>query len=443
MQRIVNMKILVLGSGAREHALVWKLAQNPTVTLYNYGSTNNPGIAKLCKVVQLGSVTDISSIVDFSQHQAIDIVWVGPEAPLEAGVVDALEGVGIDCIGPTKLLAQLESSKSFTRDLLKKYNINVSPGFSIFTSMEGIAEFMQELQGNVVVKPDGLTGGKGVRVMGDHFHSVAEALAYCEELFASGDPQVLIEEKLIGQEFSLMSFADGKNLIHMPLVQDHKRVFVGDKGPNTGGMGSYTMPDHSLPFVTADDLARAKEVNQEVLDALAKEFNQEYKGIMYGNFIAVNDGIRIIEYNARFGDPEAMNLLSLLKTDLLEITKAIINRDLDQLQVEFESKASVCKYVVPDGYPDSPVEDQPVDMSQVDTSAVNLFYGSVDQTEQGLIEKGSRTASVTAVADTLEEAEKIAEAEVKKITGPVFHREDIGTAELIEQRITMMKQVRE
>lgn len=442
MQRIVNMKILVLGSGAREHALVWKLAQNPTAILYNYGPTNNPGIAKLCVAVQLGSVTDISGIVDWAQHQAIDIVWVGPEAPLAAGVVDALEGVGIDCIGPTKLLAQLESSKSFTRDLLNKYDINVSPGFAIFTSMEGIAEFMQELQGNVVVKPDGLTGGKGVRLMGDHFHSIAEALAYCEELFAAGDSQVLIEEKLVGQEFSLMSFADGKNLIHMPLVQDHKRVFVGDKGPNTGGMGSYTMPDHSLPFVTADDLARAKEVNQEVLAALAKEFNQEYKGIMYGNFIAVNDGIRIIEYNARFGDPEAMNLLSLLKTDLLEITQAMIDRNLDQIQVEFESKASVCKYVVPDGYPDNPVENQPVDMSQVDTSVVNLFYGSVDQTDLGLIEKGSRTAGVTAIADTLEEAEKIAEAEVKKITGPVFHREDIGTAELIEQRIAMMKQVR-
>lgn len=436
------MKILVLGSGAREHALVWKLAQNSTVTLYNYGPTNNPGIAQLCADVQLGSVTDISAIVDWAQHQSIDIVWVGPEAPLEAGVVDALEGVGIDCIGPTQLLAQLESSKSFTRELLEKYNIAVSPKFAMFTNMEGITDFMKELQGNVVVKPDGLTGGKGVRVMGDHFHSVEEAVAYCEELFAAGDSQVLLEEKLVGQEFSLMSFADGKNLIHMPLVQDHKRVFVGDEGPNTGGMGSYTMADHSLPFVSDDDLARAKQVNQEVLAALATEFNQEYKGVMYGNFMAVNDGIRLIEYNARFGDPEAMNLLSLLKTDLVEITLAIINRTLDQLKVEFEPKASVCKYVVPDGYPDSPVQDQLVDMSQVDTAAVNLFYGSVDQTDQGLIEKGSRTAGVVAIADTIEAAEQLAEAEVSKITGPVFHREDIGTTALIDRRIQMMKQVR-
>lgn len=442
MPHIVNMNIAVIGSGAREHALVWKLAKNPVAKLYNYGPTRNPGMANLCVAVQLGSVTDISAIVDWAQHQQITVAWIGPEAPLAAGLVDALEGVGIDCIGPTMLLAQLESSKSFTRDLLAKYDIAVSPGFQVFTSMEGVADFMESLSGNVVVKPDGLTGGKGVRVMGDHLQSVAEALAYCEELFAAGDAQVLIEEKLVGQEFSLMSFADGKNLIHMPLVQDHKRALVGDQGPNTGGMGSYTMANHGLPFVSDYDVLRAKEVNEAVLEALEQEFREEYKGMMYGNFIAVHDGIRLIEYNARFGDPEAMNVLSLLKTDLVDITQAIVDRTLDQLTVEFVPQASVCKYVVPTGYPDDPVQDQPVDFSQVDTTKVNVFYGSIDDTGHGLIEKGSRTAAVVAVADTLEQAEQLVETEITKITGPVFHREDIGTSSLIQKRIDMMKQIR-
>lgn len=439
---LVNMNILVIGSGAREHAIIWKLAQSVGVTLYNYGPTINPGISQYTAEVALGSVTDISSVVSWAQQWSIEMVWVGPEAPLESGIVNALEGVGIDCIGPTSLLAQLESSKTFTRDLLAKYDINASPHYQAFTNMDGIDDFILSLDGQVVVKPDGLTGGKGVRVMGDHFKTTDEVMKYCQELFQAGDKQVLLEEKLIGQEFSLMSFADGKHLAHMPAVQDHKRAYDNDEGPNTGGMGSYSDANHMLPFITEDDIQRAQEINDATLQAMGKEFEQEYKGIMYGGFIAVKDGVRLIEYNARFGDPEAMNLLSLLETDFLEISKAMINRSLDQLDVQFAPKASVCKYVVPEGYPDEPVVDQPIDVSAVDTNKVTLFYGSVDQTDTGLIEKGSRTVGVTAVADTITEAEEIAEAEIQKITGPLFHRQDIGTAELIQKRTDMMNSIR-
>lgn len=436
------MNILVIGNGAREHALVWKLTQTPGVQVYNYGPTINPGIQALVSGVEIGEVTNVPSVIGAAQDRAIDIAWIGPEAPLAIGMVDALEGLGISCIGPTKLLAQLESSKSFTRNLLDKHNINVSPAYQVFTSMNNIVDFMNALHGEIVVKPDGLTGGKGVKIMGDHFQTVDEALAYCQELFNQGDAQVVVEEKLVGQEFSLMSFVDGKHLAHMPIIQDHKRVGVNDQGPNTGGMGSYTMPDHSLPFITQHDIEQAQHVSELVVAAMAQEFNVEYKGILYGGFMAVRNGVKLIEYNARFGDPEAMNLLSLLETDFVEITNAIVNRTLNDLNVTFKQQASVCKYAVPEGYPDNPVKDQLIDVSGVDTNNVHLFLGSVDQTNAGLMEKGSRAAAVVGVADTLEEAERKAETEISKITGPVFHREDIGTQDLLQRRINMMEELR-
>lgn len=440
------MNILVIGTGAREHAIVWRLAQNPVTKIYNYGPTNNPGITALAQAVELGDVTDVVNVVSWAQQQKINLAWIGPEAPLAVGIVDALEGVGISCIGPTQLLSQLESSKGFTRELLTKYEIDASPAYKVFTAggdaLQQIEAFMQEQEGQIVVKPDGLTGGKGVKVMGDHFQTVAEALEYCAELFEAGDESVVIEEKLVGQEFSLMTFSDGGDVVHMPVVQDHKRALVNDEGPNTGGMGSYTMSNHSMPFLQPADIKRAQEINEQVLKAIQPEYEQEYKGILYGGFMAVKNGVRLIEYNARFGDPEVMNLLSLLETDLTELTQAMVNHTLHQLNVKFANKASVCKYVVPEGYPDSPVTDQPIDVSEVDLSRVNLFYGSVDQTDTGLIEKGSRTIGVVAVADTVEEAEHIVEVEINKITGPLVHRSDIGTAELIARRVDMMQEIR-
>ncbi len=437
------MRILIIGTGAREHALAWKLAQSLNVTLFNFGPTYNPGIGGLVEEVGRGDVADVASIVAYAQDQKIDIVWVGPEAPLAAGVVDALHGVGIGCVGPTQELAQLESSKSFTRDLLAKHNVDASPKYKHFSTIKGVREFMeQDLAGEVVVKPDGLTGGKGVRVMGDQLTTVDEAIAYCEELFAVGAEQVLLEEKMVGQEFSLMSFADGIHIVHMPVVQDHKRAYVNDEGPNTGGMGSYTMPDHSLPFITKADVRRAQEINEATMSALKDEYGVEYKGILYGGFFAVKDGVRLTEYNARFGDPEAMNLLSLLESDLVEITKAIVGGTLDMVDVKFSHQASVCKYMVPEGYPDKPVKDQVINVGFVDTTTVNMFYASVDETDEGLIEKGSRTVGIVGIADTLEEAEKKAEAEIQKIEGPLFHREDIGTAPLIEERTVMMNDLR-
>ncbi|MBI2415857.1 MAG: phosphoribosylamine--glycine ligase [Candidatus Kerfeldbacteria bacterium] len=438
----VNMNIVVIGSGAREHALVWKLAQHSTATLYNYGPTTNPGIVPLVQEIGIGDVTAVADVVQWCQERQVTIAWIGPEAPLAAGLVDALEGLGISCIGPTKKLAQLESSKSFTRQLLQKYQVPGSPQYQVFTTLAGVEDFIRSLNDAVVVKPDGLTGGKGVRVMGEQLQQRADAVAYCAELLSHHGQRVVVEEKLIGQEFSLMSMADGKNLVHLPPVQDHKRALNGDLGSNTGGMGSYSAANHSLPFLTAADIAAAQRINERTLEAIEEEFHERYKGIMYGGFMAVRDGVRLIEYNARFGDPEVMNIMAVLDTDLVTITDHILNGTLDQCTVQWRPQASVCKYVVPVGYPDQPVSNVSIDVGQVDTASVQLFYGAVDQTTTGLVMKGSRAIAVVAVADTITAAEQQVEQQIQRIIGPIYHRADIGTAALINQRVTMLKQLR-
>ena len=291
-----------------------------------------------------------------------------------------------------------------------------------------------------VVKFDGLMGGKGVKVSGEHLKSYAEALEYCEQIIAKNG-KFVIEEKLIGEEFSLMSFCDGEHLIHMPPVQDHKRAYENDTGPNTGGMGSYNDANQTLPFLTNNDIDSAKAINIATAKALKKEFGIGYKGILYGGFIATADGVKLIEYNARFGDPEAMNVLSLLQSDFVDVCLGITNATLNRCDVMFNNKVTVCKYAVPEGYPDSPIKGERIDISKVENPD-QLYLASVDLENNILLESGSRTVAVVGIADTLQEAEAISESEIKRIAGPLFHRKDIGTTQLINKRINHMKALR-
>lgn len=418
------MKILLIGSGGREHAIALKLKENPAVELFCFASHLNPGIEKISQI-KVGNLEDISQILAYAREIKPDFAIVGPEAPLALGVVDAL---AIPAIGPSKKLAQLEASKVFCRKLLQKNSIPASPRFRVFTSLAGVKEFMEELD-DFVIKPDGLTGGKGVKVKGDHFQTIEQGLDYCKTL-----DKFLIEEKLIGQEFSLMSFADGQHLVHMPAVQDHKRAFNDDQGSNTGGMGSYSCANHSLPFLQEEDLEQAKKINQLVLQALPR-----FRGILYGGFIAVKDGIRLLEYNVRFGDPEAMNVLSILQTDLVEICQTILNSSLNKISVQFANLATVCKYLVPEGYPTNPLKNVKIEIPH----DLDVYYASIEKRTNGLYLKGSRALALVGVAPTLEAAEQKVEEEIKKIKGPLFHRSDIGTKNLIEKRIAMMKKIRQ
>jgi phosphoribosylamine--glycine ligase len=352
--------------------------------------------------------------------------------------------VGIPAMGPTKSLARLETSKSFTRNLVSKYNIPGNPQFKVFTSMDGVDKFLNSLDG-IVLKPDGLTGGKGVLVQGDHFSTEAEALKLCSQILKDSS-SVIVEEKFDGEEFSLQCLCDGKTVVGTPLVQDHKRRFDGDRGPNTGGMGSYSLPDHSMPFLKPSDIEEGLEITRQVAAALLKETGSPYKGVMYGGFIATKNGAKLLEYNARFGDPEAMNILPLLRTDFVDICKHIIDGTLDQLKIEFEQKATVCKYVVPKGYglpsdhPDAASSKAKIEVG--DVGKARLYYSSVDMREDGLYLSSSRAIGIVGIADTLDAARKIAEEGVKAVKGPIAYREDIGTDALIQKRIEHMRKIR-
>ena len=434
-------KILVVGSGAREHAIVRALDRSPQdKEIFCLASNINPGIADLCNEILIGNFNDPDFVVSYAKETDATLAIVGPENPLAAGVADALWDTGVKTIGPKKDLAQLETSKAFTRNLLKEYDIPGGPKYQTFDSLDCVTDFLNELGENYVVKYDGLAGGKGVKVAGDHLHSHDEALAYCQELVDSGG-EFVIEEKFVGEEFSLMSFCDGNNLKHMPAVQDHKRAYEGDTGPNTGGMGTYSDANHSLPFLTDNDISQALEINIQTARAINDKFGVGYKGILYGGFMATASGVRLVEYNARFGDPEAMNVLSLLESDFIDICIGVADGTLDQVDVQFANKATVCKYAVPDGYPDSPVKGEPIDVSKV-KNLDGLFFASVDFKGTSLVEAGSRTIAMVGVADTISDAEALAEKEVSSISGPLFHRTDIGTDKIVQKRVDHMNSLR-
>ena len=434
------MKILLIGNGAREHAIAEAFKRNKNAKLFSYLKSKNPGIISLSDGFETGSYSNLEKIKSYAQKIKPDFAFIGPEDPLNNGAVDLLKSVGIISVGPTKKLAQLETSKSFTRNILKKYKIKGNAKFESFgkNDIKDAKRFLDSI-GKCVVKPDGLTGGKGVKVQGDHFQTKKEALDYCSEVLQT-HPSVIVEEKFEGEEFSLQCLTDGKTVVATPPVQDHKRAYADDKGPNTGGMGSYSCENHLLPFLAKKNIQEGLEITQKVAEALHKETGEYYKGIMYAGFIVTKEGIKLLEYNARFGDPETMNILPIMETDFVDVCKAIINQNLNKIKIKFQNKATVCKYVVPEGYPDNPVKNEKISVGVIPKDA-RLYYASVDQKDGGLYLTSSRAIGCLGIADGLEKAERIAEEATKSIKGKVFHREDIGTKKLIEKRIRHMKEI--
>lgn len=437
------MNILIVGSGAREHAIAVALnrsAQKPSI--FCCGTAMNPGIKQMAEEYWVGDITDVTAVTEIAKEWRVNLAIIGPEAPLEKGLADSLWANAIPTIGPKKKLAQIETSKSFARDLMQKYKLAGLPRYQVFHEMTGVEIFLHELgEENYVIKSNGLMGGKGVKVAGDHLHSFAEAINFCKEILNAGQTFV-IEEKLIGQEFSFMCFCDGEHIVPMPIVQDHKRAYVDDKGPNTGGMGSYSDVNHSLPFLTEENVAHALHINEQVFHALSSEINDKYIGILYGSFIATRKGIYVIEFNARFGDPEALNVLTLLESDFVAICQSMVTGNLSPALVQFSPQATVCKYAVPEGYPDTPVKNVSIDISAVKNKSL-LYLSSVNAIDGKIYATGSRTAAYVGVANSIYAAEEICEKEVCGIDGPLFHREDIGTERLIQQRVDHMRRLRE
>ncbi|MBA4337151.1 phosphoribosylamine--glycine ligase [bacterium] len=435
-------KVLLVGNGAREHVIAETLKRSPQeVHIIAYGKAKNPGIAALADRYEIGPLNTFEQLKKLAVEEKPDFAIIGPDDPIADGAADALLEVEIHSVAPLKTVARLESSKSFTRDLLGKYNVPGNPKFKVFYNGEGIEDFIRnELGEDFVVKADGLMGGKGVKVSGEHLHSIEEGVLFakqCIEKFG----RVVVEEKLIGEEFSLMCFCDGTHIIPMPAVQDHKRAYNGDEGPNTGGMGSYSDANHLLPFITEKDIEEGVEITKQTAQALFKETGVLFKGIMYGGFIATKNGSKLIEYNARFGDPEVMNVLPILKTDFIEICEAVIGGTLDKIKIEFEKMATVCKYIVPEGYPNDPIKGAKIEIGKF-PPAVKMYYSSVDQKEDGIYMSSSRALAFVGIAGTISDAEKIAASALSSVSGQVFFRDDIGTDALVQKRIDHMKQIR-
>ena len=447
------VKVLLVGNGGREHAMASAICRTQKqIQFYAFMGANNPGIARLAREHQgesaVGDINQCAEVAAWALARGVEYAVIGPEAVLEAGIVDTLEEKGVVCASPVRDAARLETDKPFARSLMQKYNVPGVPRFGVFTDAAEAAKLIDELGGKVAIKPAGLTAGKGVRVTGVQLRDGRAAKEYAREVIEKsigGTGSVLVEEKLEGEEFTLQAFVDGTSVIGMPAVQDHKLAFEGDKGPNTGGMGSYSAAGNLLPFMGQADYDAGIAIMQKALYALKQDTGVTYKGALYGQFMLTAKGPFVVEFNARFGDPEAMNVLTLLESDYMDIIEKIAHGGLSANDVKFEQSATVCKYLVPAGYPDAPRKDQPVliDEWQIRKAGAHLYYGAVQQEEDGeMLTTGSRTAAVVGVSDTITEAEKVAEYALNFVAGEVTHRKDIGTAALVQKRIEHMKRIR-
>ncbi|UPM42153.1 phosphoribosylamine--glycine ligase [Halocatena salina] len=424
--------VLLVGGGGREHAIARALTDSD-VTLYACASNRNPGIARLAAGFKTLDETHPTAVVTYATEINATLAVIGPEAPLESGVVDALEEAGVYAFGPRETEARIETDKAFQRRFMAEHDIPGCPDFATFEEMDAACEYIDSYDGDLAVKPAGLTGGKGVRVTGDQI-TKEEAKAYLRE---SEYTRVVLEERLVGEEFTVQAFVANGEFRVSPAVQDHKRAYEGDEGPNTGGMGSYSAEDDLLPFMTAKDYADAVSIIDQVVDAL-----KGYKGTLYGQFMLTAEGVKVVEFNARFGDPEAMNTLPVLETPLLDVLKAA--RDGEPLpELTFTQQATVCKYAVPAGYPTDPSAGAEITIDEDSAGEALLFYASVDERDDGIYTTTSRAFAVVGRAENIETAEEIAEEALAVAGEKGLHvRHDIGTPELVQQRIDHIETLR-
>jgi phosphoribosylamine--glycine ligase len=434
------MKILVVGTGAREHAICNAVKDTE---LYSIMSNKNPGISRISKF-KISSEKDLNGVKKYALDNHIDLAIIGPEAPLEMGLVNELQEAGIGCVGPTREAARIETDKAFMRDLFDTHKIGGSIIYKVFDNVKDAGDFIDDFDQDVVVKPVGLTGGKGVKIVGEHLEDGDAAKKYVKEIIdnkISGHAQVVIEERLIGEEFTVQAFVDGDRIVPMPAAQDHPHAYEGDQGPITGGMGSYSENDGLLPFLDKKNYEKSVKIMQDTVNAVKTEVGP-YKGILYGQFMLCKDGPKLVEYNARFGDPEAMNVLPLLKTDFVELCQGIVDGNLKK--ADFEKKATVCKYIVPKGYPETGKADQIIDIneSKINEEGALVYYAAVNQKNDKIYTSASRALGLVGIGDTIAEAEEICENVAGYVKGDVYHRRDVGTAELIQKRIRHMEEIR-
>ncbi|NTG49464.1 phosphoribosylamine--glycine ligase [Agrobacterium rhizogenes] len=414
------MKVLLIGSGGREHALAWKLAQSPLMTEL-YAAPGNPGIAEYATLAAI-DIENHGAVVAFCKEKAIDFVVVGPEAPLVAGIADALRAAGIAVFGPSTAAAQLEGSKGFTKDICARYNIPTG-AYQRFNNAPKAKAYIREQGAPIVVKADGLAAGKGVTVA----MTVDEALAAVDDCFegAFGEAgaEVVIEAYLDGEEASFFCLSDGKHALALATAQDHKRVGDGDTGPNTGGMGAYS----PAPVMTAEMVERTmKEIIEPTMRGMA-ESGYPFSGVFFAGLMITAKGPELIEYNVRFGDPECQVLMMRLKSDLLPLLLACANGTLDQVSAEWSDDVALSVVMASKGYPGSYAKNTPIAALPADSEGAKVFHAGTALKDGALVATGGRVLNVTATGRTVSEAQKRAYALASKVEWENgFSRSDIG-----------------
>lgn len=416
------MQVLVIGSGGREHALAWKAAQSASVEKV-YCVPGNPGIAQIAECVPM-DISDNDALVAFALENKIDLTIVGPEVPLANGVVDAFRAKGLAIFGPTQAAAQIEGSKSFAKDLMKKYGIPTA-AFEVFTDAEAAKAYIVEQGAPIVIKADGLAAGKGV-VVAMTLDEALEAvdMMMCDQAFGSAGCQVVVEEFLTGEEASILTFCDGTTIVPMISSQDHKRAYDNDEGPNTGGMGTYA----PAPVVTADVLARVQKEILEPTVAAMKAEGMPYTGCLYAGLMITENGPKVIEFNARFGDPETQVVLPLLDSDMAEVMMACVNGNLADLDIQWKDGAAVCVVMAAGGYPQGYRKGDVI--SGLDKAAelgATVFHAGTAVKDGNIVTNGGRVLGVTAIGTDIRKAVDNAYEAVRSIHfDDVHYRNDIA-----------------
>ncbi len=417
------MKVLVIGSGGREHTLIWKINQSPKVSQI-YCAPGNAGISQLAKCIDINA-DNIEELVDFAKKEKIDLTVVGPELPLSKGIVNEFNRWGLKIFGPSQEAAEIESSKVFSKYLMKKYNIPTA-NYEVFQNSEEALDYIKQQTFPLVIKADGLAAGKGVFIV-KNLDQAEDALNTLmkKKTFGEAGRQIVIEEFLEGEEVSILAFSDGRNVVPMVSSQDHKKIYDNDQGPNTGGMGAYS----PVPFYNhkSEEIVLQK-ILIPVIEGLQKE-GRKYKGVLYAGLILTKEGPKVLEFNARFGDPETQVILPRLKTDLIDILNAVIEETLHKISIEWEDNAAVCVVVASGGYPGKYQKGKVISgLERLEKMKdIIVFHAGTKLQDNKVITSGGRVMGITAWDETISKAKERAYKGVKEIYfEDMYYRKDIA-----------------
>ncbi len=420
------MKVLIIGSGGREHVLAWKLKKSPLVKEI-YCAPGNGGIAAIAQCVDI-EATDIERLAGFAKEKKVDLTVVGPEAPLVAGIVDFFEQQNLKIFGPSQKAARLEGSKVFAKEFMRKFNIPTAP-FKAFDDKDEALEFLTVSPLPLVVKADGLAAGKGVFIC-TKIQEAREAVEQImgQKIFKEAGSRIIIEECLIGEEASILAISDGKNYVILDSSQDHKRIFDDDLGPNTGGMGAYS----PAPVITEELL---RKIGMQIVDPVIRGMNKQgtpFKGVLYAGLMMTDEGPMVLEFNVRFGDPEAQAILPRMKNDLAEILQSISEGHLEKVKMDWDKRSCVCVVMTSGGYPGEYETGKEIKgLDTVKDSHTVVFHAGTKKEDSKIVTAGGRVLGVTSLGETIEQAiERVYNAVEKIKFERCFFRRDIGAKAL-------------